>query len=208
MSSEYWNEIYSAKDIKYALYDGWLNRYQSIWKEAINIIDLGCGCGVDTIYLNKQNITTIACDFSKTALGMVISALLQAHTMCFDMTEGLPFRDDFSDLVIADLSLHYFTKDKTMFILDEIKRILKGRGHLLCRVNSVKEFEQNENLLDNTEIERHLYENKGHIKRFFDSFDIDEYFNDWDIEYLDEVETTKYGHIKYAWEICVRKRDI
>jgi hypothetical protein len=28
MSFEYWDKAYSAKDIKYADYDGWLNKYR------------------------------------------------------------------------------------------------------------------------------------------------------------------------------------
>ena len=78
------------------------------------------------------------------------------------------FEDGFSDLVIADLSLHYFSKAKTLNILSNIYRVLSKKGHLLCRVNSVKDFEKNENEQENIEIEHHLYESRKGTKRFFD----------------------------------------
>lgn len=55
------------------------------------------------------------------------------------MTKGLPFDDNFTDIIISDLSMHYFTKQKTCEILKEMKRVLKPNGILLFRVNSVKD---------------------------------------------------------------------
>ena len=206
MSFEYWDKVYSAKDIKYADYDGWLNKYQAIWGSAENIIDLGCGCGVNSIFFYEHNINAIICDFSQVALSLVKSSIPQAKTMCFDMAEKLPFKNSFSDLVVADLSLHYFSKVKTLNILHEIHRVLSKNGHLLCRVNSVKDFEKNENKQDNIEVEHHFYESRKGTKRFFDCDDIDEFFGDWEIKHSSETETNKYRYAKYAWEICVKKR--
>ena len=206
MSYEYWDKVYSTKDIKYANYDGWLNKYQSIWENSDNTIDLGCGCGVNSIFLNTYDINTVMCDFSKTALTLVKSAIPKAKTLCFDMTKGLPFEDGFSDLVIADLSLHYFSKSKTLDILGDIHRVLTKKGYLLCRVNSVKDFEKNENEQENTEIEHHLYESWKGYKRFFDGGDVNEFFSSWQLNYFVETETNKYGFTKYTWEICANKR--
>ena len=125
--------------------------------------------------------------------------------MCFDMVERLPFEDGFSDLIIADLSLHYFSKSQTKSILSGICRVLSKRGHLLCRVNSVKDFEKNENKQNNIEVEHHLYESQKGTKRFFDCDDIDEFFSDWEIKHSAEIETSKYRYTKYAWEICAEK---
>ena len=91
MSFEYWDKVYSAKDVKYAKYDGWLNKYQPIVEIAGNIIDLGSGCGVNSIFLNEHNINALICDFSEVALALVESAIPGAHTMCFNMKDGLPY---------------------------------------------------------------------------------------------------------------------
>lgn len=55
------------------------------------------------------------------------------------MTRGLPFENNFTDLIICDLSLHYFREKTTFEILEEIKRVLKPDGILLFKVNSVKD---------------------------------------------------------------------
>ena len=206
MSNEIWDKIYSAETFRLPDYDGWLDQYWDVWKNARNIIDLGCGSGVNTIFLNSQGVRTIACDFSGRALDRLLSILPGARTLCFDMAEGLPFGDSFSDLIIADLSLHYFTKEKTADILNDIHRVLSKNGCLLCRVNSVKEYEENEDKAECSEIERHVYKNPRMVKRFFDRADIDEIFIGWDIKYASEVIIGKYGGTKYAWEICLKKQ--
>jgi len=122
------------------------------------------------------------------------------------MAEGLPFGDSLSDLIIADLSLHYFTKEKTSDILSDIHRVLSESGYLLCRVNSVKEYENNENKDECFEIEHHIYKNARMVKRFFDRTDIDEIFIGWDIKHASEVIIGKYGGVKYAWEICLKNK--
>ena len=42
-----------------------------------------------------------------------------------DMSTKYPFEDDSINVIIADLSLHYFNLEKTKHIFDEIYRVLK-----------------------------------------------------------------------------------
>ena len=209
MSLNYWDNLYSFQadwDWSQPSYDDWLEKHREMWQNAKNVIDLGCGAGVNSVYLHAQGIQTIACDFSENALKRVKAVLPGAQTLCFDMTDGLPFTDAFTGLVIADLSLHYFTKATTMHILDDIRRILLPKGHLICRVNAMREFEENERPQENTQIEPHLYfENRKGTKRFFDRNDIDTFFGGWSVQYIAETTIYKYGATKYAWEVCVEK---
>ena len=201
MGAEYWEGAYSKEPFFYPSYDGWLDKYRALWENAGNIIDLGCGSGVNSIFLRGQGVRTIACDFSGEALARLKSALPDARRMCFDMSAGLPFDDGFSDLFVADLSLHYFTKTDTVGILRDIGRVLSTRGHLLCRVNAVREFAENEKD-ESVETEHHVYKNRKGIKRYFNRADVDEFFTGWKVLSTAEVVIHKYAGKKYAWEIC------
>ena len=55
--------------------------------------------------------------------------------------DEFPFEDNSTDLVIADLSLHYFKEKDTNRIISEIKRILKPNGYLFFRLNSTNSTE-------------------------------------------------------------------
>lgn len=125
-------------------------------------MDLGCGSGVDTVYLAENGIGTIACDFSDTALSQLSKLLPEAKALCFDMTNGLPFETDSTNAVIADLSLHYFKWDITLGILKEIQRMLIDGGHLLCRVNATEEYSPS---LNDIELEKHYYSINGFTKK-------------------------------------------
>ena len=104
------------------------------------IIDLGCGSGNDTLYLIERGKKVIPCDYSKNAIENIKNNFPEIERAeCFDMTKGLPFEDNLTDIIISDLSLHYFTEQKTFEILDEIKRVLKPNGLLFFRVNSIND---------------------------------------------------------------------
>ena len=97
------------------------------------------------------------------------------------------------------MSLHYFTKDTTYKILEEIKRVLKQNGILIFRVNSVNDI--NFEAKQGREIEKHLYETEeSEYKRFFDINDIQEFFSIWDILYINEEKTERFGPEKIVWK--------
>lgn len=119
-------------------YDGWLDKYIHLLKNK-NILDIGCGVGHNYVLLNKYADQLINLDYSKEALHQLISYYPDAKTTMHDITNILPFKTEQFDVVIADLSLHYFTKEDTIMINKEISRILKQNGKLLIRVNTTEE---------------------------------------------------------------------
>ena len=117
----------------------------------------------------------------------------------------MPFDSDSFELIIADLCLHYFKKEDTVKLLNEIKRILVSGGHLIFRVNSINDV--NHGAGQGNEIEHHLYETSDkRYKRFFDEDDIRFFFKDFDIEYLNEEIMTRYKLEKRLFRVCVKKR--
>lgn len=168
------------------------------------IIDLGCGRGIDTLYLLEKGKEVIPCDYSENAIYQIKKNFTEIQrSECFDMVNGIPFEDNFTDMVIADLTLHYFLEKDTNKILEEIKRILKVNGLLIFRVNSINDV--NFGAGKGEEIEKHLYQTDDNgYKRFFDENDIRYFFNDWDIGYIEEEETTKFGATKKVWRVLAK----
>ena len=202
LSKNYWESIYSSNKSQYPNYDGWLDKYLSKLCSANNIVDLGCGNGVNALYLNDNKINVIACDFSESALEQIKKRNSEIQVMCFDMTTDLPFEKASMDFIVADLSLHYFEWNVTRKIVEEIFRVLNRNGVLLCRVNSTKEYHPTKN---DEMIEPGYYFNGENYKRYFTKKDIESLFSNYRIKHITEDITEKYGSKKYVWEIAVTK---
>lgn len=204
-----WNELhrdFSKKD--FVKYDDWLDQFKDIidYVDA-PIIDLGCGVtGNNTIYLLEKGKNVISCDFAVEALN-VIDKIKGSKTLCFDMLNKFPFDDNYTSMIVADLSLHYFRKEDTIKILKEISRVLKKDGCLFFRLNSTNSTEY-KNLIENNveQIEENLFFSKGMLKRFFCEEDIKFYFKDFDIISLNEENMSRWSTDKIVWKGLVRKK--
>jgi SAM-dependent methyltransferase len=200
-----WNTVYAKCGQGKPQYDLWLDKYGHLLKESKDtpIIDLGCGYGNDTLYLYERGFKTISCDFSDVALGRLKYFIDDPVVRKFDMRSGLPFENDTAVIVVADLSLHYFSWEDTTRIVREIKRVLMGGGHLLCRVNSVND--RNYGAGQGILVEDHYYCVEGKFKRFFDRRHLEKLFSDWTVLRMSECEMDRYGKTKVLWEVAVRK---
>jgi ubiquinone/menaquinone biosynthesis C-methylase UbiE len=169
------------------------------------IIDLGAGSGNDIKYLLEKGKRVIACDYSKNAIKNINTNFPEIEkAQCFDMTKGLPFIDNFTDMVIADLSLHYFDEKTTFAILSEIKRVLKPNGLLISRVYSLKDA--NYKTENKTEIEKHYYKTPdGRFRRFFDKADLYYFLQEFKMLYLEEKTLRRNNKAKEVWECLVKK---
>ena len=199
--SEYWDNIH----IKYSsCYDNWLDKYIHLFNQSNIIIELGCGRAYSSNYLFKlgfKNIT--ASDFSKQALDIVNKENPELKTMLFDISEEFPFESSSIDIIIADLSLHYFDKNTTKLIFDEIYRVLKSGGYLIARVNSANDKLHIPTI--SKEIEDNFYYDGNLYKRFFNKTDFDLLFKNFKIHNLEEKHMTRYIKEKVLWEFCVKK---
>ena len=122
------------------------------------------------------------------------------------MLDRFPFEDNYTDLVVADLSLHYFRNDDTKRIINEIRRILKPNGYLFFRLNSVNSTEY-KNLLDNNvlQIEKNLFLTNNMEKRFFSKHDVESYFDKWKLITLNEENMSRWSPDKIIWKGVVQK---
>ncbi len=204
-ANDVWNEIHTSYERNDIIYDDWLEMFQNeIERCNTPVIDLGCGSGNDTLYLIERGKKVISCDYSFNAIENIKKNFPEVHgTECFDMTKGLPFEDNYTDIIISDLSLHYFTEKTTFRIIDEIKRVLKPEGMFIFRVNSVKDV--NHGAGEGKEIERHLFETAdGRYKRFFDLDDIESFFGEWKKIFVREETMARYEMEKILWRCGVQ----
>lgn len=199
-----WNILFANAGTETS-YDAWLERYLPLLREAKGpALDLGCGLGNATSFLLNHDIETISCDFSCRALDYVRNKFPKTTTILHDMRNKFPFEDGKFGIVVADLSIHYFTWEKTREIMGEINRILRAEGVFLFRVNSVNDL--NYGAGEGREIERHYYSIEGDKKRFFDADDIAMLIADeWTVIRKAEDRMDRYGKEKHVWEVVLRK---
>ena len=181
--------------------DSWLEKYDrrlAVWGDPV--LDLGCGSGGDTAWLLERGRRVVACDWAEAAVELIRRRYPEVEAaIAFDMAEGLPFPDRTFGTVLADLSLHYFSQERTFFLLGEIRRVLRPGGALLFRVNSVKDLCYGAG--GGVVLEPHFYQTAdGERKRFFDREDLENFFAHWRLEGLTESSTLRYGPEKFLWE--------
>ncbi len=156
-------------------------------------------------YTTREGYSVISCDFSREALKRLEYFIDKPVTLLFDMKERLPFENQSAKIVIADLSLHYFSWQETLEIVAEIKRVLKKDGYLLARVNSVKDT--NYGAAQGVVIEENYYDVDGKFKRFFNKVQLEELFRAWEVKYINEYEMGRYTNAKILWELAVENKD-
>jgi len=168
-----------------------------------DILDLGCGIGCDSIYLSQKGFSITACDFSQVALDKLKISDSKIKTLLIDISKPLPFDKNSFDVIIADLSLHYFDNKTTMFIMKNIKRILTSNGVLIARVNSL--LDSNHGAGQGVQIEKNYFVVKGYNKRFFNKEEIDKYFSIIGDFSARETNMLRNGKSKIIWEIVAKK---
>jgi SAM-dependent methyltransferase len=202
-----WDYIYASCGVTKPEYDLWLEKYAGILRDSrdIPILDLGCGYGNDTLYLHERGYKVVSCDLSMEALKRLNHFVDKPVIRNFDMLTGLPFDTGSARIIIADLSLHYFSWADTRRIINDIERVLSNGGYLLCRVNSTRDTHHGTG--EGLQLEEDYYEMKGREKRFFSQDRLKELFINWHISYMGEYSLIRFGKEKMLWEVAARKDD-
>lgn len=202
----FWNDLYWKKHLEEHkderldfLNDFWVDKYayiiDKIPKE--NCLDLGCGLGQYTKYFSDNGFTVTAADISEIALENVKKNNPNTKTIVLDMSKKLPFLDNSFDLVFANLSIHYFDTKTTIFLLKEIKRILKNDGYFIGSVNSDKTFKF---LKESKKIEDNFYQENERFVRLWNQDQFNNFFKDYIKLELNEITTTRWNKTKIMWQ--------
>ena len=151
------------------------------------VLELGAGQGQDTVFFAGHGYQVVSTDLEESALALQqdrtteeLSSRITRQVV--DMREELPFSDSSFDVVYAHLSMHLFSRETTVRLLDEIQRVLKPGGVLAFMVNSVNDPEYAEG----TYIEDGFVEYGGIAKRYFSLDATREFVRYFDITLLDD----------------------
>ncbi|MEM7033038.1 MAG: class I SAM-dependent methyltransferase [Chloroflexota bacterium] len=212
-SPQSWNNWY-LKTQQNRTYQGttlWLKEWLSClepWRGQ-HILELGCGTGIDTQYLSEQGHRIIATDYAEEGLKVVQRFVPQASTIQLDLAQALPFAPNTFSIVIASLSLHYFSWVRTQALIQEIHTCLRSEGLLLTRFNSTNDINHGAN--EGQQIEPGYFLVRGRRKRFFTDKDVRQLFqpdppNPWHILQLQEKNVHRFDRPKVVWESIVQKQ--
>lgn len=200
-TSEYWDSYYAGMitdDIDQ--YDDWLTKHANYFEGCQKALDLGCGAGtnIQAMLLNSESV--YAADFSPPALELVERQFVgqPVFTVHMDMRGPLPFADDCFDVVVADLSLHYFGIRDCEKIFSEINRVTSCKGAFIGRVHSLKNLK--EETIGQVMPEPGLFVVGGYQRKYFSITEISELLREWHIRVLQEKQIFRYGKNKFVIE--------
>jgi len=190
-------------------YIPWLERYSDLMQglELPFALDIGCGRGFDTKFLVEAGLTIISADFSLGALEAARKTVPSSCLVQFDLRDHFPFTDRTFGLIVANLSLHYFSSSDTTKIINELYRILANTGWLIARVNSTSDHGfQSVKDNDRMRIEEDYYVYHGIPRRYFREKSIRQFFSEgWMIDLIEEKKLVRYEKPKALWEFTARK---
>jgi len=190
-------------------YTPWLDQFIDLLEslKPSRALDLGCGRGFDSQYLRGLGLNTFTSDYSWGALCSTEKTLPSAERIQFDMRDGFPFQRGFFGVIVANLSLHYFSLDKTIEIVHEIHQALMPRGWLIGRVNSTSDHGYQSVKDDpNAQIEEDYYFYHDIPRRYFREPAIRQFFSSgWKIVSLEERVLARYEKPKTLWEFVVQR---
>lgn len=186
--------------------DPWLDRWLPLIAERSNgrpVLELGCGGGRDSETLSAAGLQVIGVELSREAVERARGRVPAAAFHCQDLREAFPVSR--AGVIVASLSLHYFSWPETEALVARIAGTLDPGGVLLCRLNSINDHHYGAS--GHPAIERHYFLVDGQPKRFFDETDVDRLFAPrWNVLSKREETIDRYDLPKSVWEVVLERR--
>ena len=210
MNKNYWDEKYWEKHLREDDLENveelWVRKYEHLIdvNEHRNVLDLGCGIGQYTRYFLNRGHHVTSSDISKKALEYLKNNIPTVRIVQQDMSEPLKFEDNEFDIVFANLSIHFFSKEETDNLIKEIRRILKPGGFFIGSVNSTSAYEHIKDHV--VELEENFYDSNGRSIRLWDEKQFEYFFKDLDKIVLNEVIEKRWDKQKNMWEFIYKNK--
>ena len=163
------------------------------------VLELGCGVGVDAVYLASRVRSVTAVDFAEKLINSNAEAFKQTNLvfMACNITQDLnQFQDAGFDAVYARRSLHYFDEGTTKRVFNEIHRILKPGGWLFFEGKSIHDPHVGQVAAT------------GEVRHFFSESELQDWLADFEIERLAEEPAQDFYGFPSVFLTCwARKKN-
>lgn len=188
-----WKELHSCYQEQH-----WIDKPSLFAETAIphfpkkgRILELGAGHGQDSFFFAKQGYDVVSSDIEVSSLESNLTKqpeMLQEKIKIkqLDLKNSLPFEDQSFDIVYAHLSLHYFDKETTLSIFNEIWRILKPEGMFAFLANSINDPEYSAG----NPLEEDFFLINKVTKRYFSVESTRKFTQDFQVSLLDNLGKT------------------
>jgi len=174
--------------------------------EAVNIMELGCGQGRDTIFFAQSGFQVFALDYSEVAIQTIkekagrtgLSAKIIALRQ--DVRQPLPFQDGLLDACYAHmLYCMALTTAELEFLSEEIRRVLKTGGLNIYTVRHTRDPHYGKGIHRGEE----MYEVGGFIVHFFSREKVEHLAKGYEIVTIEEFE--EGGLPRKLFRVALRK---
>lgn len=164
---------------------------EDLWPKSEKILELGAGHGQDSFFFARQGYDVLSSDIKTTSLNLNFTKQSEAiqskvKILQLDLRNPLPFPNQSLDVVYAHPSLHYFVTQTTLFIINEIRRILKPEGIFAFLSNSISDPEYS----TGNSLEEDFFLINKVTKRYFSIASTRKFTQDFQISLLDDFGKT------------------
>lgn len=170
-----------------------------------NVLELGCGVGVDADFFAQNGHNVLATDFSNVVIEQNKAKYSEPNLKfeVVDLEARLPYEPGRFDVIFAQLSLHYWTPDVTAEIIERLHSVLRVSGLLLFSCKATDDYYFG----DGKEVEHNFFiSNKGHVRHFFDEEYTRNLLGDkFEVLSLEKVTEDQYGVMSSVLR-CVAKK--
>ena len=162
--SDYWDSAYKNRDFEH-----WELNYPSpelaaliaarALKRNAKILDVGCGGGLDAIFLAQCGFSVVGVDFSPAALRIAEKRARETYVevdWCLGNVLDLPVEDDTIDLVTDRGLFHVIEDDDRPRYSSELHRVLKLNGCVIIRGASKESAQDRFNPVTEEAIEKYF----------------------------------------------------
>lgn len=161
-------------------------------KGITQVLDLGSGNGRDAFYLTARGYEVTALDISSAALTHIKEKAPQIKCICSDIAAyNYPART--YDMVLSNLSLHYWDDETTRRIVAQIARCLKPGGYfcLTCKSTKDPSYGVGEKIDENIYL-------KEYVRHFFDKNYMADILQDFEIIEMEESKVSEKHYGNYV----------